>query len=263
MKRANAASAKGSPKSSATKHGNTAKQSNLASPSKHGESSTQKAGHTSSSIKASPTTTSEETGYWVMISKRGTSLETFKKFTSELDGSKGELDDLGYLKSQIYVTKLSPIQAKDIQKKYDFIDYLAKNEFDTNRNYDNEFFRAHVRTRDINFPNQELNGSAHTWDSSFTRESPRDHILPRQLVEDSSAPAWKKMLSAPRRDITGGNEDPTHDPIFSADNSGGRGTTIYILDDGFDLSIVVPVRPSLLLRQCPNDSRIFKRELAG
>jgi hypothetical protein len=59
------------------------------------------------------------------------------------------------------------------------------------------------------------------------------------LPEDSDAPWWKKVLSAPPRSVDDANGTPKDDPAYKADDSGGKGTTIYVLDDGFDMTLAV------------------------
>jgi hypothetical protein len=59
------------------------------------------------------------------------------------------------------------------------------------------------------------------------------------LPEDAGAPYWKKMIASPFRQPP--LQPTANDPPYLADDSGGRGTTIYVLDDGFDRS--QPVGP--------------------
>jgi hypothetical protein len=59
------------------------------------------------------------------------------------------------------------------------------------------------------------------------------------LPSNPDAPWWKKMLSAPPRDIDVADSGPQFDPPYLADASLGKGVTIYVLDDGFDTDNVV------------------------
>lgn len=45
------------------------------------------------------------------------------------------------------------------------------------------------------------------------------------------------MLSAPPSH----DNNPSNDPAYLADDTGGRGSTIYILDTGFDVNAAVSV----------------------
>jgi hypothetical protein len=65
-------------------------------------------------------------------------------------------------------------------------------------------------------------------------------IYPRAfLPEDADAPYWKKMISSPFKQPP--LQPTADDPLYVADDSGGRGTKIYVLDDSFDLG--QPVGP--------------------
>ena len=196
---------------------------------------------TSSLSSAKPTSSAGPVQQYAIVSKQGTSTEVFKKFMQEIDGGKGIFEDLPGLRTHFYLTDLNATQASVIKKSYDFLEDVSPNVIDESVDGSLEHFRA--------IDQRQLNSSIYREDHSFdSKRSQHDQkrssepiILRRELIEDASAPWWKRMLSADPRNINQPNSDPTHDPTYLADDSKGRGTTIYVLDDGFDLKLDVGV----------------------
>lgn len=189
-------------------------------------SSTQKSSSSTSS-SASATPTSEP---YVISSKRGTPLQTFKDLVQKLDKGAGKLWTWDIIDTQMYLTNLTSAQAKELKEKNDFILDISPNGNEEEEEEGTEEFRA-LNVRDIHkLPASE---DATTVDDEGTYKVP-ENLIARTLVSDPGAPWWKKMVSAPKRTH---NLDPSHDPHYWADDSGGKDTTIYVLDNGFDRTL--------------------------
>ncbi|KAF1828009.1 subtilisin-like protein [Decorospora gaudefroyi] len=154
--------------------------------------------------------------------------------------------------AQMYITdtELNATQATEIAQ-LDFINSInERSDYIPDDDEHPEEFRA-VHTAQL--------------DNMTTEEPPQSSLLPRSfaqsltnasrvvprlmLAPDPNAPYWKKMLSAPPP-IPGGPFLATNNyPPYLADDTGGVGTTIYILDNGFDTGI-----PDL--RQTPGGRRV-------
>ncbi|KAH8716869.1 peptidase S8/S53 domain-containing protein [Phaeosphaeriaceae sp. PMI808] len=99
---------------------------------------------TSSSSSVKPTPTEEAVQYFI-ITKPGTSLQTFKNFTKELDGGIGQAEtyDMKFIDHQTYLTSLNRSVGDGLQRKYPFLEIAAAWEADP-MDYEstNEFFRT-------------------------------------------------------------------------------------------------------------------------
>jgi hypothetical protein len=205
-------------------------------------SSTVTSSQTSSSSSETPTPTPDATKWYTIISKYGTPWETFKQFITELDGGNGDLAkwDSEAVRQQMYIAKLNASQVSEIEERYDFISGILEDHFDEDIDGSLEHFRAIGGSRPTHTdPSESLSPKGHIdWSSITSNTIP--HLAARTLLEqDSDAPWWKKMLSAPPRDIDIVDSGPQFDPPYLADDSLGKGVTIYVLDDGFDTDNVV------------------------
>ncbi|CAN9296645.1 unnamed protein product [Alternaria alternata] len=198
-------------------------------------SSTVTSSQTSSSSSETPTPTPDATKRYGIISEYGTSWDTFKQFITELDGGNGYLAKLDNTRQQIYIAKLNASQVSEIKERYDFIGSVLPYEFDETIDHSIDEFRAIGQSRSLHTdlgkppaPKSFMGWSAASLD-------PIPHLIPRALLPSNpDAPWWKKMLSAPPRDIDVADSGPQFDPPYLADASLGKGVTIYVLDDGFD-----------------------------
>ncbi|CAN9285738.1 unnamed protein product [Alternaria alternata] len=198
-------------------------------------SSTVTSSQTSSSSSETPTPTPDATKRYGIISEYGTSWDTFKQFITELDGGNGYLAKLDSTRQQIYIAKLNASQVSEIKERYDFIGSVLPYEFDETIDHSIDEFRAIGQSRSLHTdlgkppaPKSFMGWSAASLD-------PIPHLIPRALLPSNpDAPWWKKMLSAPPRDIDVADSGPQFDPPYLADASLGKGVTIYVLDDGFD-----------------------------
>ncbi|CAN9246658.1 unnamed protein product [Alternaria alternata] len=200
-------------------------------------SSTVTSSQASSSTSETPTPTPDATKWYTIISKYGTPWDTFKQFITELDGGNGDLAkwDTEAVRQQMYIAKLNASQVSEIEEQYDFISSILEDHFDEDIDGSLEHFRAIGGSRPTHTdPSESLSPKSYIdWSSIIS--NPVTHLAARTLLEpDSSAPWWKKMLSAPPRDIDIADSGPQFDPPYSADDSLGKGVTIYVLDDGFD-----------------------------
>jgi hypothetical protein len=205
-------------------------------------SSTVTPSQTSSSSSETPTPTPDATKRYGIISEYGTSWDTFKQFITELDGGNGYLAkfDSEAARQQIYIAKLNASQVSEIKERYDFIGSVLPYEFDETIDHSIDEFRAIGQSRSLHTdlgkppaPKSFMGWSAASLD-------PIPHLIPRALLPSNpDAPWWKKMLSAPPRDIDVADSGPQFDPPYLADASLGKGVTIYVLDDGFDTDNVV------------------------
>jgi hypothetical protein len=203
-------------------------------------SSTVTSSQTSSSSSETPTPTPDATKRYGIISEYGTSWDTFNQFITELDGGNGYLAKLDSTRQQIYIAKLNASQVSEIKERYDFIGSVLPYEFDETIDHSIDEFRAIGQSRSLHTdlgkppaPKSFMGWSAASLD-------PVPHLIPRALLPSNpDAPWWKKMLSAPPRDIDVADSGPQFDPPYLADASLGKGVTIYVLDDGFDTDNVV------------------------
>lgn len=192
-----------------------------------------------SSSSSSPTPTSSDLLPYYISTRRGTSLETFNKFIQDLDGGVGhaEWDDIDKMDCQIYTTNLTTAQGSGLTTKYPFLLIAYANVADPKdlqsdfqeefhvipRNYHSEVVRikAAPEERAIEDHTKPVGGSA--------------KLMARALLPGGeNVPYWKKMISSPPQQPLA--RPPSQDPPYAADDSLGRGVTIYVLDDGFDIT---------------------------
>jgi hypothetical protein len=190
---------------------------------------------TASSSSATPTPTADNTPRYVITSKRGTKLDDFKQFAKDLDGGEGKLWFWELIGKQMYLANINASIAETLKEEHKFIATVHLPVMDTEDELRQEEFRATNRSQRTDTLHDGLLSKKQTRQAS--KSSPRAILGP-----NSNAPWWKKMLSAPPRTITEANGTPRNDPDYREDDTGGRGTTIYVLDDGFDTDI--PVRRS-------------------
>jgi hypothetical protein len=197
-------------------------------------SSTVTSSQSSSSSSETPTSTPTLSNY-AIISKPGTSYDTFKQFVSDLDGGGGELAKWDLIKQQMYIAKLNVSQVAEIPQQHTFIQAIITNTFDEDADGSSEAFRAVDTSTHVHLEPHEPPAFARSDIWAPTSLELKSHLAPRTLLApDSQAPWWKKIISAPPRDISGPNSDPRFDPPYLADDTLGRGVTVYVLDDGFD-----------------------------
>ncbi|KAJ5211134.1 subtilisin-like protein [Penicillium cf. griseofulvum] len=170
---------------------------------------------TSTASTASPTASFS----YLITTKRGTSLTTFKTFVHGLDGGAGYQMAYSEVDHQAYVTDLTATQVGTI-KALPFIRTVSYNIPVTELD-DDEDFRA-VPSRDFLPEVDQLhnltNHKSTKWLSSRAiAQSPRDQ-----------SGSHLKLISS---DNMG---KPTEDYLF--DDTLGKGTTIYVIDTGFDTS---------------------------
>lgn len=191
-----------------------------------------------SSSSATPTSTSMARIYFI-ATKTNTPVEDFNRFVQELDNGVGK-KSIGLFR-QTYETSLNATQAEGLYNKYPFLmlvhTYVNSN-IDEADVGEKEFFHAIPKRRNAERVAPVLD--AHLWGLEGTTNKPvYTPLHPRALLpEDVNAPYWKKMISSPFKQPP--PQPPANDPPYTADDSGGKGTTIYVLDDGFDIS--QPVR---------------------
>jgi hypothetical protein len=205
-------------------------------------SSTISSSQTSSSSSGTPTPTSDIVQAYGIISERGTTLDTFKAFITELDGGKGPLVYWDALNKQMYLTQLNATQAKNISQTHDFIKWIGPQTFgdeNVEGNPEEEYRAVDTRhhkqasTESLHDPNDLTLPSLHP--STYTTR-----LALRAMGNPvPNSPWWKKMIAAPPPKP--GEAPPTipNYPDYQADDTGGKGTTIIILDDGYDLSVPV------------------------
>jgi len=190
---------------------------------------------TSSSSSTSPSATGQTLPYY-FASRWGTPAEKFKSFIQELDGGIGELEITKY--DQAYRTNLTSANADDIQAKYPFLLLASEDTSDPDDiDFEREQYHAIPRSR----TSPDSSHGPHAISESPAAEEKASMGFPLKprgfLPEERDAPYWKKMISSPFQDPL--QRNPSQDPPYVRDESQGRGTTIYILDDGFDLNSAV------------------------
>jgi hypothetical protein len=206
----------------------------------------------SSSGSATPTAIKASSTYYI-ITKAGTSENLFKEFVQELDHGVGKLTFGQY--RQTYKTMLNETQAQSLKAKHDFLlvvytDTSSTSSTDQADVGEKEMFHAIPQRREAQLDSQEV--KAHLNESKRRKTMlSLPKLRPRTMLKDANAPYWKKMISNPWK------QPPLYptadDRPYSADDSGGRGTTVYILDDGFDLSQPVSILYKIM---CNNDTQL-------
>jgi hypothetical protein len=196
----------------------------------------------SSSTSVSPT---EAPLTYYIRTRSGTSNETFTNFIHDLDGAIGDASiyDPKLIPYQKYITKLMPSQAEDLKSKHDFLLTVYAWVFDPkDLDAEEEFFATPGRQAGRSKPSADLYVKTNP-----THDARRSKINPRTpLSPDSAAHYWKKMISSPFLDPP---TSPSQDPPCVVDDSGGRGTTIYVIDDGFDVNSKVAANLTIIERK--------------
>ncbi|KAJ4303824.1 hypothetical protein N0V90_002725 [Kalmusia sp. IMI 367209] len=193
----------------------------------------QSSSRTSTSSSSATLSGTPSTAQYIIISKNGTPVQTFKDFTQQLDAGTGQLWTWEITAKQMYLTNLTNEQAINLPDTHSFIKFVDICGL-IDEAYDGSVEEFHALNRTDRFGLAQDETPIH--DHAKYHDGNESMLFKRSLSLDENAPWWKKMISARPRDLTLPNSDPSHDPEYISDNSGGRGTTIYILDDGFDLT---------------------------
>lgn len=183
-----------------------------------------------------PEPTEKSLEYFIST-KKGTPREKFDDFIQDLDQGRGESYIFDNIESQSYLTDLKPAIVDELLSKYDFISRIF-HDAPMDETYDGgqEEFRA-IALQDEPAVFWRKDSKRHNIPGVARQSS---QTLKRALLpEEVDAPWWKKILSAPPRNVDEPRGTPKDDPPYLAEDSGGKGTTIYILDDGFDTTLQV------------------------
>lgn len=174
---------------------------------------------TSTTSTESPTASS-----YFITTKRGTSLTKFKAFVHGLDGGAGTQIAYSEVDHQGYVTDLTVAQLATV-KALPFIRTVSYN-IPVTELEDDEDFRA-VPNRAFSPEFDEIH--------DVTNHKSSKLLSQRAIAQSprSNSGSHLKMISS---DKTG---KPTEDYLF--DDTLGKGTTIYVIDTGYDLSKPVSV----------------------
>ncbi|KAI4653413.1 hypothetical protein J4E93_001179 [Alternaria ventricosa] len=216
-------------------------------------SSTVTSSQTSSSGSETPTPTADLKREYVISSEDGTPWTSFKTLIDTLDGGEGFLARFDSIGSYMYVTMLNSTQAAEIADSHDWIEWVGLNEGGVPEEELEDFAEESrafsvVQTKHVLL--SEASKSLHApypvnaYSMSALAHAPRAMGSPI-----SNAPWWKKMLSAPPPGPDEVPLRPENYPDYLADDTGGAGTTIYVLDDGFDLAtpVCVPLSINILV----------------
>jgi hypothetical protein len=177
---------------------------------------------------------------YLLVTKSGTSLETFDKFIKDLDGGAGkaETHDMRIIDYQSYNTVLNRSQADGLRTKYPFLLLVHADVFDPKSlDQDAEEFHAIPRSDLEHIADIEAELDLQGGNIELAKPKAPNLSSRALLPEDPNAPAWKKMIGSPYQ--TPPLRLPSQDPPYITDDSGGRDTTIYVLDDGFDTTLPV------------------------
>ncbi|KAL1597255.1 hypothetical protein SLS60_008839 [Paraconiothyrium brasiliense] len=200
--------------------------------------STQSTSITSASNTTSATSTSstgptptEATKYFI-VTREGTSLDDFKKFIENVDGGFGISHASEYVPHQTYLTVLKPAVADNLQSNYSFIRWV--NPFVVTKGY--------LEAADEEYHAVDRDGVSYLGSDRLSTQLqgfPGDRtaaLFPLAfLPPDPNASSWKKMISSPP--LSQIPKPPSQDPDYVADDSLGKGVTIYVIDDGFDINL--------------------------
>lgn len=191
-----------------------------------------------STSSATPSTTPETRKRYLITTKNGTTLETFEGFVQDLDGGAGKSRTYEYVPHQSYLTHLALSDVERI-KQLDFIWKVVGDVFVPPEEHQIEEYGVISRGVSTIGERTVRNANKSEGISGFIPEHDAT-ILPRALLPaQPNAPYWKKMISSPPPQNIQQPPPPSQDPPYLCDDSGGTGTTIYVLNAGFDLSIAV------------------------
>ncbi|KUM65355.1 hypothetical protein ACN42_g1691 [Penicillium freii] len=174
---------------------------------------------TTSGISTASTESSTASSSYLITTKRGTSLTKFKTFVHGLDGGAGYQMAYSEVDHQAYVTDLTATQVATI-KALPFIRTVSYNIPVTELD-DDEDFRA-VPSRDFLPEVYQLHDLTNHKSSK---------LLPSRTIAQSprgQSGSHLKMISSDKMG------EPTENYLF--DDTLGKGTTIYVIDTGFDTS---------------------------
>jgi hypothetical protein len=195
---------------------------------------------TNTSSTTITTSTEVPVSYWFRTNE-GTSLETFKALINELDGGTGSSLTWDVIDTQMYTTTMLPSKAAELKERTDLIKFIfprpkfnledleAKDGMNASTSLRPSRARGAPTRQIMDFESIDLKPLSLSTPLGKAPRAPN----PPQL----DAPYRKNMLSSPPRNPP---QPPRNDPAYQSDDSGGKGTTIYVIDNGFDLSI--PVR---------------------
>jgi hypothetical protein len=178
----------------------------------------------------------------------GTPLETFKNFIRDLDGGIGKVESEETDKKmdyQTYRTQLNSSQAEGLKEKNPFL-MLAYADVTNPKDFD---YAGEEEWRALPSHQPQHMDSARALNPTKNIVLPGEttSIHPRRVAPGGkNAPYWKKMISSPLQNPL--LRPPTEDPPYHADDSWGKGVTIYVIDDGFDINH--PVSASDRHRRC-------------
>jgi len=178
------------------------------------ETTTKTSSATSSSSSAPP----EPTFLYTICTKEGTSLETFDKFTKGLDNNAGARSVHELVPTQTYMTHLTLVERKALDL-LSFIDYVIQEapSEEADAFWGFEFYKSPYKA----YKNRT---AAPIWTNSSQHTHAKHQHNKRALTARPNSDSHLKILSQIRS---------VRDADYIADDSLGRGTTIYILDSGF------------------------------
>ncbi|USP82274.1 subtilisin-like protein [Curvularia clavata] len=206
--------------------------------------STMTSSQTSSSSSGTPTPTAETMHEYFISSKEGTDWPNFENLIKNIDVVPKSVIRWDNIGAYMCLAMMNSTQAEEMKQSHDFVETVFLNEADPELgDLDDldgivEHFRA-VGTQRQHETDLQKAVSSLSSDHSFTKDANSGTSLVSRTMgsPDSSAPWWKKMLSAPPPKSNEAPIAPSLYPGYQADDTGGSGTTIYILDDGFDISL--------------------------
>ncbi|KAF2272251.1 uncharacterized protein EI97DRAFT_470584 [Westerdykella ornata] len=200
------------------------------------QATTQTTSITSSSKPASSQRPEQTPTPHYIWTKVGTSMDTFEQFIQQLDGSKGDKSIFESFGNQVYLTDLTSEQAASLKDRHDFIMQVYEPSIgDLNDEGPPEEFLA-IPTGSAMPPRHSTQSTFQQGEQAVQLTTSSSSRLDRRGMIPASpqTPYWKKMIAQ----APGSSSNPSRPPLFIADESGGKGTTIYILDDGFDVDIL-------------------------
>jgi hypothetical protein len=195
---------------------------------------------TSSTSTETPTPTADPTIYFI-TTKHGTPLKTFRKFIEDLDGSSGNITTNELDSSQGYIAHNVTASQAAVVKQLDFIWTIFPWVSYPGMEDEIDEFLAFPRHTSIGVqPHQKGVSPDYTAEQTevATPKATDNSSLKRRAMTPSNpaSPYWRKMMAQAPPKTPGGNPPKVE---YLYDDSGGRGTTMYVVDDGFDLSVNV------------------------
>lgn len=183
----------------------------------------------STSSTTSTSATAEPTTLYFMTTKTPTSIEVFKAFIQNLDGGAGRQILQPYVDNQGYVTTLNTAQAAEAAK-HDFILFITPHRVPDYEDRDD--FRAVKSSQEIVPVQQGRKLFGHEPGSVNPEGEVSKNLLhAREIKYRWDSASHLKMISTQ----PGGSGAQN----YKADDSLGRGMTIYIIDGGFNTDVLV------------------------